>query len=112
MMTAVLNSLTDEENPLWIFRREMLPLGQPEKIDRHHAVTILVACFVCHDFKEEVALKKVTRDSIKTVCTAILKDRFLVREEGKLEGMAETATRAAMRFIKEMNRDAPAQAGA
>ena len=53
-----------------------------------------------------------TRDSIKTVCTAILKDRFLVREEGKLEGMAETATRAAMRFIKEMNRDAPAQAGA
>lgn len=106
MMTSVLTRLTEPGQPLWFFRKDMLRLGQPQKIDRHHAVTVLVACFVAEDFKEEVALKKVTRDSIKHVIREMLKDRFMVTEEGLLEGMSETSTRFAMQIIKEMHADA------
>lgn len=106
MMTAVLTRLTEPGQPLDLFRREMLPLGQPSKIDRHYAINAVVACFVAHEFKDEYALKKVTRDSIKTVIMDLLKDRFLVMDDGQLTSMAETATRLAVALIRELHAEA------
>lgn len=106
MMTEVLVRLTEPGQPLWLFYREMLPLEQSAKIDRHYAITVLTACFVVDDFHKEVALKEVTRSSIKTVCARLLKDRFLIGDEGQIQQMAETATRLVCDLIRQKHADA------